>query len=249
MLHLAVSHHRHSTASDALPPSPIRKILLVCGVLAPLYYVIINDVVAAMRFEGYDRVARPVSELSATYAPTRPLLVPLGIIFEALMIAFWIGVWQSAPHNRALRVTTGLMLGFAALGLLAFPFPMAADDEVLGANTIHTIIWGVITPLLMLAGIGVSAAAFGKSFRLYAVLTLMALVAFSIVSGIQAAQVQAGQTILWFGVTERALIGAWLLWVEVLAIVLLRRQAQKSRAASEEDAIRDQSEMSVRDVA
>ena len=126
--------------------------LLACGIVAPVFYVVMNDVVAASLYPGDDRIARPVSEL--------------------LMIAFWIGVWRAARNNRSLRITTGLMLGFAALGLLAFPFPMRTD-EVLGANTIHTIIWGVITPLFMLAGIGVSAAAFGKAFRIYALLTLM----------------------------------------------------------------------------
>src|SRR5690349_19799833 len=99
------------------------KIMLALGVLAPIYYVVINDVVAASLYPGYDRIARPVSELSATYAPSRPILVPLGIVFELLMIAFWIGVWRAAPANRALRMASGLMLGFVALGLLAFPFP------------------------------------------------------------------------------------------------------------------------------
>jgi hypothetical protein len=201
----------------------VLKIMLALGVLAPIYYIVVNDVVAAMHYPGYDRIGRPVSELSATYAPSSPVLVPLGVIFELLMIAFWIGVWRAAQANRALRMTSGLMLGFAALGLLAFPFPMVAN-EVLGANTIHTIIWGVITPLLMLAGIGVSAAAFGKAFRLYAILTLVALVAFSVLVGIQAAQVNAGEPVRWFGVTERALIGVWLQWVAVLAIALLRAQ-------------------------
>jgi hypothetical protein len=203
------------------------RLLLICGILSPLYYVVVNDVVAAMLYPGYDRISRPVSELSATYAPSRPVLVPLLVIFELLMIAFWIGVWRSAQNNRALRITTGLMIGFAALGLLAYPFPMKAN-EVLGVNTIHTIIWGVITPLLMLAGIGVSAAAFGKAFRLYAILTLVALITVSVWSSIEAAQVIAGKTVLWFGITERALIGLWLLWVAVLAITLLRAQSRGS---------------------
>jgi protein-S-isoprenylcysteine O-methyltransferase Ste14 len=201
-----------------------RKYLLVCGILAPLYFIVVNDVVAAMHYPGYDRISRPVSELSATYAPSRPILVPLLVIFELLMIAFWIGVWRSAQNNRALRITTGLMIAFAVLGLLAFPFPMKAD-EVLGANTIHTIIWGMITPLLMLAGMGVSAAAFGKRFRLYAILTLVALVAFSVWSGIEAAQVESGGISRWFGIAERALTGVWLQWVAVLAITLLRVQS------------------------
>jgi hypothetical protein len=178
-------------------------------------------VVAALRYPGYDPIARPVSELTATYAPTRPLLLPLLVIFDLLIIPFWTGVWRAARANRALRLTSGLMLGFRALALLAFPFPMVAD-EVLGANTIHTIIWGVLTPLLMLAGIGASAAAFGTAFRLYAILTLVALVAFSVVGGIQAAQINAGEPVRWFGITERALIGVWLQWVAVLAITLLR---------------------------
>lgn len=201
----------------------VLKIMLALGVLAPIYYVVVNEMVAASLYPGYDPISRPVSELTATYAPTRPVLVPLLVIFDLLIIPFWIGVWRAARANRALRLTSGLMLGFRALALLAFPFPMVAD-EVLGANTIHTIIWGVLTPLLMVAGIGASAAAFGKRFRLYAMLTLVALVAFSVLTGVQAAQGNAGEPVRWFGVTERALIGAWLQWVAVLALVLLRAQ-------------------------
>jgi hypothetical protein len=209
----------------------LRKAVLACGIAAPIYYVVVNDLVAARLYPGYDPISRPVSELTATYAPSRPLRVPLLVIFDLLIIPFWIGVWRAARANRALRLTSGLMLGFRGLALLAFPFPMVAD-EVLGANTIHTIVWGVLTPLLMLAGIGASAAAFGKTFRLYAILTLVALVAFSVVAGVQAAQVNAGEPVRWFGVTERALIGVWLQWVAVLALILLRRTADRPREPS-----------------
>lgn len=199
----------------------VLKTVLLLGVLTPIYYVVVNDVVAATLYPGYDRISRPVSELTATYAPTRPILVPLLVIFDLLIIPFWLGVWRAAQGNRALRLTSGLMLAFRVLAVLAFPFPMVAD-EVLGANTIHTVIWGVFTPLLMLASIGASAWAFGRAFRLYAILTLVALVGFSAWAGIGAAQVNAGEIVLWFGVTERALIGVWLQWVAVLAIVLIR---------------------------
>jgi hypothetical protein len=205
----------------------VQTVLLACGIVAAVLHVVMDDVIAAAMYPGYDRIARPVSELSAAYAPSRLILVPLGIVFELLMIAFWIGVWRAAPGNRALRLTTGLMLAFAVLGILAFPFAMVTD-EVLGANTIHTVIWGVITPPLMLAGIGASAAAFGKAFRVYAILTLAALVSFSALTGILAAQVNAGGSVRWFGVAERALIGVWLQWVAVLALVLLRAQRERS---------------------
>jgi hypothetical protein len=208
----------------------VPKTLLAFGVLAPIYYIVVNDLVAASLYPGYDRIARPVSELSATYAPTRPVLVPLLVIFDLLIIPFWIGVWRAAGANRALRLTSGLMLAFRVLALLAFPFPMRAD-EVLGVNTIHTIIWGVLTPLLMLAGIGASAVAFGKTFRLYAILTLVALVALSVHTGLQAAQVNAGESVRWFGITERALIGVWLQWVAGLAFALWQSQTSSPAAA------------------
>jgi hypothetical protein len=200
--------------------------LLACGIVAPVLHIVMDDVIAASLYPGYDRIAQPVSALSATYAPSRLALIPLGGLFELLMIAFWIGVWRAAPANRALRLTSGLMLGFAALGLLASAFPMRTH-EVLGANTIHTIIWGGIAPLLMLAGIGVSAAAFGNAFRVYAILTLVALVACSVLTGMLAAQANAGETVRWFGIAERALMGAWLQWVAVLAITLLRAQGAR----------------------
>ncbi|HEX3244122.1 MAG TPA: DUF998 domain-containing protein [Chloroflexota bacterium] len=209
----------------------VLQMLLALGVVAPIYYAVVNEVVGALRYPGYDPIARPVSELTATYATTRLILVPLLVIFDLLIIPFWIAVWRAAPANRALRLTSGLMLAFRALALLAFPFPMVAD-EVLGANTIHTVIWGVLTPLLMLAGIGASAAAFGKRFRVYAILTLVVLVAFSGLAGVQAAQVTAGEPVRWFGITERALIGIWLQWVAVLAIVLLRTRESGPNIAS-----------------
>ena len=72
-----------------------------------------------------------------------------------------------------------------------------------------------------------SAAGFGTRFRIYAILTLVALVAFSLLAGVQAAQVTAGETVRWFGVTERALIAPWLLWVTVLAISILRAPGER----------------------
>jgi uncharacterized protein DUF998 len=220
-------HARHlREPAGTIGRHTVAKSMLALGVVAPIYYIVICEMVGAMKYPGYDPIARPVSELTATYAPTRPILVPLLVIFDLLIIPFWIGVWRAAQANRALRVTADLMLGFRALALLAFPFPMVAD-EVLGANTIHTIIWGVITPLLMLAGIGASAMAFGKRFRLYTILTLVALIALSVLTGIQAAQVNAGEPARWFGITERALIGVWLQWVTALAIVLLRAPGER----------------------
>jgi hypothetical protein len=57
-----------------------RKILLVCGVLSSVLYVAMN-VFVAMQWAGYSSASQTVSELSAIGAPTRPLWVPLGLVY------------------------------------------------------------------------------------------------------------------------------------------------------------------------
>ncbi len=80
----------------------VRKLLLVCGVLSSLLYGVM---IGAIRFEGYSRTSRTVSELSAIGAPTRPLWMLLGSVYDALVIAFGLGVWVSA-RGSALCVSS-----------------------------------------------------------------------------------------------------------------------------------------------
>src|SRR5574341_854377 len=87
----------------------VRKTLLVCGIASSLLYVAIN-ILGALQWEGYSLKSQTVSELSAIDAPSRPLVVPLGIVYDVLMIAFGLGVRQSASGNRALRITGGLLV-------------------------------------------------------------------------------------------------------------------------------------------
>ena len=54
----------------------IRRLLLICGILASLLWIG-TDIVAGVLWEGYSFVDQAVSELSAIGAPTRPLVVPL----------------------------------------------------------------------------------------------------------------------------------------------------------------------------
>ena len=203
----------------------VRKVLLVCGIVASLLYIVANDVVAAMSYPGYSRISQPISQLSATFAPSRTFLVPLIVFYELLIIAFGIGVWQSAQGKRLLRVTGGLVIAGGILGLVGLAFPMTQLD--LSSDMEHNILMGTVTPLLMFVTIGFGAAALGKWFRLYSILTIAVLLLGGALSGMQLAQMAAGETASWFGLTQRMLTGAWLLWVAVLAIVLLRPQLDK----------------------
>jgi hypothetical protein len=204
--------------------------LLVCGILSSLVYAA-TLVLAPMLWEGYSSTSQTVSELFAIGAPSRPLVVPLFLAYDVLVIAFGLGVWGSAGGKRALRIVGGLLVAYGVIGL-AGPFApihlrevLAAGGETL-ADTMHGIITMVLV-LFMLLAIGFGAYAFGKRFRLYSIATILLLVVGGVLTGLDQPRLAANLPTPWMGLWERINIGAFLLWVVVLAIALMRAQVEQ----------------------
>lgn len=208
-----------------------RKIFLVCGILSSLLYVAMN-VFVAMQWQDYSSASQTVSELSAIGAPTRPLWVLLATAYTLLVLGFGLGVWVSASGNRPLRVVGALILAFGVIGL-AWPFaPMHLRGAEFTLTDAMHIVLSIVTVLLMLLAIGFGAAAFGRRFRFYSIATILVLLVFGTLVGLDGPRVAANLPTPWVGVTERISIGVFLLWVVVLAVVLLRAQ----RATPQESA-------------
>ncbi|MGE3517503.1 MAG: DUF998 domain-containing protein [Vicinamibacterales bacterium] len=214
----------------------LRRALLVCGILSSLLYAAMT-VFVAMQWESYRSASDTISELSAIGAPTRPLWLPLGAAYTVLVTAFGWGIWQSARGLRVLRIVGGLVVAYGALGLL-WPFAPMHLRETLAAgggtltDTLHLVLASV-SVLLMLGAIGVGSVAFGRRFRRYSIATLLVLVAFGTLTFLDAPRVQANLPTPWIGVWERINIGAFLVWIVVLATTLLRaREPQPLRPPS-----------------
>ena len=203
-----------------------RKALLICGILSSLLYVVMN-IVVAMRWAEYSSASQTVSELSAVGAPTRHVWVLLAIPYTVLVAAFGLGVWAAAPRARVLRVVGGLITVYGLLGI-AWPFAPMHLREALAAgggslsDTMH-IVLAAATVVLMMIAIGLAAAAFRRRFRIYSIATMAALFVFGGLTGIDGPRISKGLDTPLVGVWERLSIGAFLLWVVVLAVVLLRR--------------------------
>jgi hypothetical protein len=211
--------------SDKSAPGLARSALLACGILAALLYAVGHDLLAAALYRGYSPFSQTVSELSSIGAPTRPAVTAVVLVHEALLIAFGIGVWRSARGNRPLRVTGGLLIAYGAVGPLWLPFPITARGQIAttgGFNDVMHVILGALTILLEFSIIGFGAAAFGRRFRLYSILTFAAVVLFWGLSFLYAPRLGAGEPTPWLGVIERIALGVWLLWLAVLAIVVMR---------------------------
>jgi hypothetical protein len=139
--------------------------------------------------------------------PSRPLVVPLMLTYDVLVIALGLGVWGSAGAKRALRVVGGLLVAYGVVGLTG-PFSpihllevLAAGEETL-TDTMHGIITMVLV-LFMLVAIGFGAAAFGKWFRLYSIATVLLLAVFGVLTGLDQPQLVADLPTPWMGVWER----------------------------------------------
>jgi hypothetical protein len=212
--------------------STLLKVLLICGIVSSVLYLGM-DIVAGLLTEGYSFTSQVVSELSAIGAPTRPMWVPLGVVYDVLLIAFGVGVWviaagddgaagQRRRRRLALRLIGGLLIAIAAVGLLPFPMHMRGDEKTF-TDTMHVVIYGLIVPPLFMLSIALGAVAYkGKRwFRLYSIGTIVTFLMVGVLTGLSAAQIAAQQASPWAGVSERILVHGSMLWVAVLAIVLL----------------------------
>lgn len=201
-----------------------RKGLLICGIVSMLWYVAINMIVPA-HYPGYDIVSQTVSELSAIDAPTRSLWFVLCAFYSLLFIAFGLGVLFSAGGNKKLRMAAFVILFDVVLG---FFWPPMHRREVIAAgggtltDTLH-LVWAFAHLLLMWLMIGLGAAVFGKSFRLFSVAIVLIFIVFGILTSKESTGIAAGLPTPHVGLWERVNIGAYELWVIVFALLLLKR--------------------------
>lgn len=200
---------------------------LCCGILSSVLFIAIN-IIVPLRYPGYHLASQVPSELSAIGAPTKILWSVLATPYTFFMIAFAWGIWKSAGKNRYLRIAGASMLAYGALGFL-WPFAPMHQREVLAAgggtltDTMHIALGGVTQVFYMLA-LGFAAAALGKRFRIYSIITFILLLIFGILTFLEAPKLTTNELTPTIGVWERINIGVFLIWVIVLAIILLKKE-------------------------
>jgi hypothetical protein len=187
--------------------------------------------------KGYNWVSQTVSELSAVDAPTRPIWFVLGIIYTLLVAAFGWGVFKSAGEKRSLRIVGILMFLHGVLGLTWSPMH---QREVLAAgggtftDTWH-IVMSVITVLLMFLSIGFGAAAFGKAFRFYSIVTILVFIVFGAWTFSEAPNVDKNGSTPFIGLWERINIAAFMAWMLVFSVILLKLEKKPSLTISNKE--------------
>jgi hypothetical protein len=207
------------------------KLLLICGILSSLLYTGMCIYIARF-YDGYDFYSQTVSELSAVGVSTRMMWVSLGTVYTLLVTLFGYGVWLSGERSKPLRLTGSFLFIYGITGILWPLVPMhtrqvLADGGATITDRLHLVMAGT-TVLLMLAAIVSGSFAISRQFKIYSVLTIIVLFLFGFLTALDAPKVQADLPTPWAGLWERINIAAFLLWVIVLALVLLRQTSISS---------------------
>lgn len=203
----------------------IPKLLLICGIVGSLAYLLSDIVAATFLYPGYDITTQQVSELSAIGAPSRPYWVAMGYPYALLILAFAAGVWMAANGNWALRVASVFLVLFAVNGFfwgLVAPMHMRAT-EFTDSDTMH-IAFAISAIVIMLTFIISGAVALGTGFRIYSAITVVAMMGAGGLVSTQVAAIAAGQPTPWMGLVERVSVYSPMIWIVVFAVMLLERE-------------------------
>jgi hypothetical membrane protein len=197
------------------------KALLAAGIVAVGVYGL-GDLLSGLLSDGYSFKDQAISELAGFGSPVRPLMAAVIVVHDLLLAAFGVGVWRLADR-RSLR-WAGSLLVAAGLGGLPIHTVFAMSSRWMegGFNdTMHIILTGVFG-LIVSAVLVLAAVAYRGWFRLYSIATLLVVIGFGQASWIAIQGIEEDHT-PWAGGFERINAYAYLAWLVVLAVTVLRR--------------------------
>ena len=196
-----------------------QKILLFCGIIAPLLYLG-ADLLPGKLLKGYSFSVQSMSDLGAAGSPVRQLAVTLTLVACVFMVAFGIGVWQVAGPSILQRIVAGLIIGNAVTGLIAilfFPNRFGVRPEFGTPGVLLMFLSVLCFVLAFIFG----AVAFHGWMRILSIAIPAVYILLAIFRLATASSSAAGTTVL-IGVQERTMAYSFLVWVTTLAIYLLR---------------------------
>lgn len=205
------------------------RFLLRCGQWSSLLYFI-NDLAVLALWPAYDHAAQAVSELGALGAPTRPWMLGSAVAYDLLLVAFGLGVAQARKH---LAGAGKLLVAIGAVGLVtSIVFPMHQRGSVTTFTDTMHIALTAVTVACIVAAMAISGLVLGGAFARASLAAIVVTLAFGALAGLEAPRLEAGLPTPWLGAFERISIGAYLLWVALLAQILLRRSAGRQAISS-----------------
>jgi len=205
----------------------LRKILLSCGIAAPILYIVTAIAGAAMRPNDYSHLVNAISELLSNGAPNKAVLDVVFNIYNALLLLFALGAYTAMKDfPRLSKMAMGILIGIQILSFSWWLFPMdPIGAEATFAGTMHNVLGGVVAlativmPLLM--GFGARTLDLFNRYTVYSFIS-SAIIFVSGLTGV----ILAGKGVHLFGLFERITIGTYEVWIFVTAFKLMKMQQE-----------------------
>ena len=193
---------------------PVLRALALCGMAGPVIFTAVITVLS-LRRPGYDQVSQLLSELGEIGAPDAGLMNLFGFaVFGVLLIAFAAGLHRVFGRERG-GLTGPVLVGTAGLAFIAEGYFRCDQGcvPVTPAGSLHLLL-GIVplvamVPALIILSLPMRRDPLWKGYWLYSLVTaVLAVIATSFFIG------NAGIG----GLSQRIIIGLFLLWEEVIAI-------------------------------
>jgi hypothetical membrane protein len=198
------------------------KILMLCGILAPIVYVIAVILGGLLR-PGYSHLSEAVSELIATGAPNKSFLDPLFALYNLLTLAFGIGLFLSVRSDDQIRGKTAGILGslfLIAEGIFGLITVFFAQDPggvpTTFTGTMHIVLAGLssLTSMLSILLMGFWFRNIPRLHR-FSPYSFISVAVVFLSGGLGAASIAMKSPVL--GLLERITIGGFLQWLLIIA--------------------------------
>ena len=203
----------------------MRKALLACGVASSLVYLS-ADVIGAFQWAGYSYTGQTISELAARDAPSYATVAPLFALYNALIVAFAIGVMET--DARRIRWAGVSLAGIGVIGIVAAFFPIQTRGHEWTVNETMHVILTAMTVVLILASMMLGAGADGRVFRIGTGIAAAVVAGCGALAGVMGKDLAEHPVTPLIGVIERLSVFTYLAWVAWLAVVLARRRVKHS---------------------
>lgn len=200
----------------------LTDVLMFSGMLAVVFYVV-HVVIGGIKWKGYSHFQQPISDLTATGAPNRTLMLSLTTIYGLLALLFAVSftILRSREHNT-LVLWGGI--SFIVLHLVSVLYPLFPQDlpgtETTFRGKMHLVIMALIVPFTIstpfLIGFGFLSEPQWHTFGLYSIITGILILIFGGTTAIFYAK-----KIPYFGLVERLNIGALQVWTFVFSLQLI----------------------------
>lgn len=207
-------------AKDRIQPNRVQKLLATCGIVGPVLYTIVLATLGLLQ-PDYSHITQSMSELGEVGAPNATIMNIAGfILLGLLIIAFAFGLHRCISEGKGSKIGPALVAVSGAALVMTGIFPCdpgCVDVSIVGiTHSVFAMIAAfamTLAPLVIIPRLKRDAR--WQSYLAYSLVTVVVALALSAVYGLNIFE-------QWNGALQRISMGVPLIWMEVMAIRLLR---------------------------